>query len=109
MFNTADSTTHTTMGKSKELSIDLKENITDVNKSGKTLKANSKQLQVSRPTAQTTVSIKFMAQLCHCHHQEENIIYQLKSKSVMNQKLLEKCVLNQHWLRGCCVREKPLI
>ena len=43
-----DSATNTTMGKSKELSIDL-------NKSGKSLWAISKQLQVPRSTVQTTV------------------------------------------------------
>ena len=34
-----DSATNTTVGESKELSIDLKENIIDLNKSGKSLGA----------------------------------------------------------------------
>lgn len=38
------------MGKSKELSIDLKEHIIDCNKSGKSPEAISKQLQVPRTT-----------------------------------------------------------
>ena len=62
------------MGKSKELSIDLKEHIIDCNKSGKSLGAISKQLHVLRSTVQTAVSIKCLAQLCHCHNQEENTI-----------------------------------
>ena len=62
-----------------------------------------------------------MAQLCHCHDQEEKhklpftaerkvvrmVKSQPKSKSAMNYKLLEdqrlqvKCVLHQYKLRGC--------
>ena len=41
------------MGKSKELSIDLKEHIIDLNKSGESLGFISKQLQVPRSTVQT--------------------------------------------------------
>ena len=56
----------------KELSIDLIEHIIDLSllKSGKLLGAISKQLQVPRSTVQTTVSIKCIAQLCHCQHQK---------------------------------------
>ena len=43
------------MGKSKGFSTDLKENIIDLSKSGKSLGAFSKQLQVPRSTVQTTV------------------------------------------------------
>ena len=43
------------MGKSKELSIDLKESIIDLNKSGKSLEAILKQLQFPRSTVQTIV------------------------------------------------------
>ena len=50
-----DSATNTPMGKSKELSIDLKEYIIDLNKSRKSLGSISKQLQVPRSTAPTTV------------------------------------------------------
>lgn len=59
-----DSVTNT-MGKSKELSMDLEKQITDLNKSGKSLGAILKQLQVPS-------SIKCLAQLHHCHDQEEN-------------------------------------
>ena len=57
------------MGKSTELSIDLKERITDLYES---LGAISKQLQIQRSVQKTIVSIKFMAQLGHYHDQEEN-------------------------------------
>ena len=77
MIQSLDSTTHTTMELYKEPSIDLKENITDVNKSKQSIGTISRQLQVRGSTAQTTVSIKFMAQLCHCHDEEENTIYNL--------------------------------
>ena len=40
------------MGKSKELSIDLKEHIIDLNKSGKSLEAISKQIQIPRLNVQ---------------------------------------------------------
>uniref|UniRef100_A0AAQ4PBH1 Sleeping Beauty transposase HTH domain-containing protein n=1 Tax=Gasterosteus aculeatus aculeatus TaxID=481459 RepID=A0AAQ4PBH1_GASAC len=43
------------MGKSKELSMDLKKRIIDLNKSGKSLGAISKQLHVPRATVQTIV------------------------------------------------------
>ena len=43
------------MGNSKELSIDLKEYIIDLNKWVKSLGAISKQLQVPRSIIQTTV------------------------------------------------------
>lgn len=52
---TSDSATNTTMRKSKELSINLKEGNFDLNKSGKSLGALPKQLQVPRSTMQTTV------------------------------------------------------
>ena len=48
LIHPLDSATNTTMGRSKELSIDLKEHIIDLNKPGKSLGAISKQLQVSR-------------------------------------------------------------
>lgn len=44
LIHPLDSVTNTTMGKSKELSIDLKEYIIDLNKSGETLGTISKQL-----------------------------------------------------------------
>ncbi|XP_077469472.1 uncharacterized protein LOC144084699 [Stigmatopora argus] len=47
--------TNATIGKSKELSMDLKKRILDLNKSGKSLGAISKQLQVPRATVQTIV------------------------------------------------------
>ena len=50
-----DSATNTTMGKSMELSIDLKDHIIDLQKSGKSLAAISKQLQVPKSNEQTTV------------------------------------------------------
>ena len=46
---------NTTMVKSKEVRIGLKEHIIDLNESGKLLEAISKQLQVPRSTVQTTV------------------------------------------------------
>ena len=46
--------TNTTTGKSKELNIDLKEIIIDLNMWGKSLGAISKQLQDQRSTVQTT-------------------------------------------------------
>ena len=50
-----DSATNTTIWKSKALSIDLKEDIIDLNKSGKSTGAISKQFQVPRSTVKTTV------------------------------------------------------
>ena len=65
--------TNTTMGESKELSVDLKDHITDLQKSGKSLAAISKQLQAPKSTEQTTVcGIEWMPQLCQYHDQEEN-------------------------------------
>ena len=45
-----DSATSTLMGESKELSIDLKECLSDLNKSGKSLGAISKQIEVPGST-----------------------------------------------------------
>ena len=61
------------MGKSKELSTDLKKGIIDYNKSGKSLGAISKQLQVPRVTVLTIVCMyKVHGTVCHCYDQEEN-------------------------------------
>ena len=124
---------NTPKGKSKELSIDLKEHIIDLNKSEKSLGAISKQLQIPRSTMQkTVVSINFMAQLCHCHDQNPNYHLLLKEKlsgwSIFNKKHLKAslqwirscwntkgqcqqsslfCII--HGLKGCCARKKPLI
>ena len=98
LIHPLDSAANTTVGKSKELSIDLEEHIIDLNKSGKSLEAISKQLQVPRSTVQT-VSIKCMVQLENTsYHQllRENCsgwsrVNQKppRSKSAMNVKLLE--------------------
>ena len=50
-----DSAINTTMWKFKELSTDLKEPVIDLKKTGKSLGAFSKQLQVPRSTVQSTV------------------------------------------------------
>ena len=55
-----DSATHAAMGKSRELSIELKEQIIDLNKSGKSLGAISKQLKVLRSTVQTVICKYFL-------------------------------------------------
>lgn len=72
------------MGDSKALLIDRKESIADLNKSGKSCGAISKQSQVQRSTIQTTVSIKFKAQLCNCQNQEEitNCHLQLRENGI---------------------------
>ena len=46
MIHPLDLATNTTMGKSKELSIDLKEHIIDLNKSGKSHAANKRRLSI---------------------------------------------------------------
>lgn len=61
-YTTLDSATDTTVGKSKEFSINLKKRVIDLNTSGKSLGDISKQLQVQRTNVQTTVSIKCMTQ-----------------------------------------------
>ena len=58
------------MCKSKELSIDLKDHITNWYKLGKSLEAILKQLQ-DQLYKQLFVSIKWMAQLCNCHYREQ--------------------------------------
>ena len=67
------------MGKSKELSIDLKEQIIDFNR--KSLWAISKQSQFPRSQDQHCKQlfgrIKSMKHLCHYHEQEENTSYHL--------------------------------
>lgn len=48
MIQPLDLVTNATMGKSVELSIDVKELVLDLNKPGKSLEAASKQFQVPR-------------------------------------------------------------
>lgn len=60
--------------------MDLEKQITDLNKSGKSLEAILKQLQVPSFNVQTIIfflSIKCLAQLRHCHDQEEKAGYHL--------------------------------
>ena len=125
------------MDKSKELSTDLKRRIIDLNKSGKSLGAISKQLQVQRTTVQTIV----------CNYKVHGTVVSLpRSRSGISRKLstalerklvrmvrsrprttkkqvcneLEaagtqvslstvKRVLHRHGLRGCRARRKPLL
>ena len=64
LIQTLDSDTNTSVGKSKELSIDLKDHIIDLNKSGKSLGAISQQFQVPASTVQQLfVRIKFTVSL----------------------------------------------
>ena len=58
LIHPLDSATNTTMGKSNQLSIDLKKRIIYWNKSGKSFGAISKQLQFPRSTVPTTVVYK---------------------------------------------------
>lgn len=74
LIETLDSATYSTTRKSKELSTDLKKQITDLNKSGKSLGAISKQLQVPRLTCGNNLSIKCMAQLWHCQDQDASYV-----------------------------------
>ena len=89
---------------SKELSFDLKEHIIDLNKSGKSLGAIPKQLQVSRSTVHTTVW-KCKAQLCHCHDQEENKSYHMLLRKKLVRKGQESTKTHQkaslQWIESC--------
>ena len=79
------------MGTSKELSIDVKELVLDLNKSGRTV---SKQIQVPTPTRkQFFASLRCMAQLRHCHDQVENINYHL--------------LLGEYWSGWAKINQKP--
>lgn len=135
MVHSLHSTTSTTMGKSKELSTDLKKRIVDLKKSGKSLGAISKQLQVPRSTVQTIV----------CKYKVHGIVVSLprsgrkrKLSPAAERKLVRmvksqprttkkqvcdeleaagtkvsvstvKRVLHRHGLRGCRARRKPLL
>ena len=60
-----------------------------MNKSGKSLGAISKQLQVPRSTVKTSLC-KYEARLCHCHHQEER-----KKKEKRREKKKKKNITRQ--------------
>lgn len=75
-----DSATDTTVGKSEQLSIDLKECITDLTKPGTSPGAISKQWQVLN---QQYVSISAWPSCVTAHDQEENTNYHL--------------LLREHW------------
>ena len=130
MIHSLDSATNATMGKSTELSTDLKRRIVDLNKSGKSLGAISKQLQVPRSTVQTIV----------CKYKLHGIVVSLprsgrkcklspaaERKLVRMVKSQPRTTKKQVWdeieadgtqvsvstvkrvLRGCHARRKPLL
>ena len=76
--------------------MDLKECIINLNKSRKSLEAILKQLQVPISTEQTIISIKCMAQFCHCHNQKEIADYPL----LLRQNGSGSCRVKQK-LQGC--------
>ncbi|TWW62316.1 hypothetical protein D4764_04G0009630 [Takifugu flavidus] len=123
------------MGKSKELSTDLKKRIIDLNKSGKSLGAISKQLQVPRATVQTIVwkykvhgavlSLPRSGRKCKLSPAaERKLVRRVKSQPRSTKKQIcqeleaagtqvsvstVKRVLHRHGLRGCHARRKPLL
>uniref|UniRef100_A0A3B1IFP7 Transposase Tc1-like domain-containing protein n=1 Tax=Astyanax mexicanus TaxID=7994 RepID=A0A3B1IFP7_ASTMX len=123
------------MGKSKELSVDLKKRIIDLNKSGKSLGAISKQLQVPRATVQTiirkykvhgtVVSLPRSGRKRKLSHAaERRLVRMVKSQPRITKKQVckdleadgtqvsvstVKRVLHRHGLRGCRARKKPLL
>uniref|UniRef100_A0A8C6KMD7 Tc1-like transposase DDE domain-containing protein n=1 Tax=Nothobranchius furzeri TaxID=105023 RepID=A0A8C6KMD7_NOTFU len=123
------------MGKSKELSMDLKKQIIDLNKSGKSLGAISKQLQVPRATVQTIVckykvhgTVSSLPRSGRKHKlspaAERKLVWRVKSEPRITKKQIcqeleaagihlllstVKRVLHLHGLRGCRARRKPLL
>lgn len=135
MIHSLDSATNATMGKSKELSTDLKKRIIDLNKSGKSLGAISKQLQVPRSTVQTIVcKYKLHGIVVSLPRSgrkrklspaaERKLVRMVKSQPRTTKKQVcdeieadgtqvsvstVKRVLHHHGLRGCHARRKPLL
>lgn len=83
-----DSATDTTVGKSEQLSIDLKECITDLTKPGTSPGAISKQWQVLN---QQYVSISARPSCVTAHDQEENTNYHLLSQQKNTRKQVRSC------------------
>ena len=101
----------------------------DLNKSGKSLEPFQIIYRTKDQQYIQQLCIKFMAQWCHCHDQEENTNYHpllrenwsgwsrvnknhQKASLHLNQKLLEdscQCPQSSTWLRGYCVRKKTLL
>ena len=73
--------------------MDLKECIINLSKPGQSLEAILKQLQVPRSTVQAIVSMKCIAQFCHCHNREETANYPL--------------LLRENWSGWGRVKQKP--
>lgn len=135
MIQSLNLVTNATMGKSKELSTDLKKRIIELNKSGKSLAAISKQLQVPRATVQTIVcKYKVHGTVVSLPRSgrkrklspasERKLVRMVKSQPRTTKKqvcnALEaagtqvsvstvKRVLHRHGLRGCRARRKPLL
>ena len=111
------------MGKSKEISQDLRKKFVDIHKSGSSLGAISKCLKVPCLSVQTTVH-KFKhhgtTQPSYRSGDERTLVWKVQINPRSTVKRLEEMgakvsistvnrVLYQHNLKGCSARKEPLL